>query len=225
MLDRPALVDGPIWILRNSFPSGSAAVATAIAVGAILVSPDRLRWAVVPVAVVYAAVVGEAIQTSGWHRLSDTVGAVLIVIASSSAALAVLARAGLVQRTAFGRIDRRLRRLLLAGTLTILGVAAVILAAGALFPLLTSPDGGRRALLQTAFPLLGMGLTAALIVGFAAAIEPYSIGRRSGSSDGTRPTAAATAATATAKAAASPPDVAGGRPASEVEGPPRSRPR
>ena len=178
VLDRPALVDGPAWLLRNSFPSGSAAVATAIAVGAILVSPDRLRWAVVPIAVAYAAIVGEAIQTSGWHRLSDTIGAVLIVIATSSTALAVLARAELVTRTSFGRIDRRVRRLLLAGSLTILGIAAAILAFGALFPLLTSPDGSRRALLQTAFPLLGMGLTAGLIVGFAAAIEPYSIGRR-----------------------------------------------
>ena len=177
VLDRPALLDGPSWILRNSFPSGSAAVATAMAVGAILVSPDRLRWLVVPIGVAYSAIVCEAIQTTGWHRLSDAVGGALLVIAVVAGGLAVLARAGLVQSTPHGRIERRIRAaLIIAGTVA-LAVAGVTLAIAVAFPLLVSPTGGRRVFLQTAFPLLGVGCVTLALVGFAAVVEPFTIGR------------------------------------------------
>jgi membrane-associated phospholipid phosphatase len=177
VLPRPLLVDGPSWILRNSFPSGSAAVAAAMAIGAILVSPDRLRWVIVPVGAAYAAIVGEALQTTGWHRLSDTIGGVLIVIAVASAGLAVLARAGFVQRSEHGRIDRRVRTILLLAALAALAVGTVVLALAAAFPLLTAPDGGIRAFLQTALPLLGVGFVTAAIVGFSRVVEPYTLGR------------------------------------------------
>ena len=158
VLPRPALVDGPAWILRTSFPSGSAAVAAAMAIGALLVAPDRLRWLVVPAGAIYAAVIAEAIQTTGWHRLSDTLGGVLLVLVVAAAGLAVVARAGLVQPSTHGRIDRRVRTgVLVAGTVAI-GLGTIIPLA-ATFPLLASPDSGRRAFLQTAFPLVGSGLT------------------------------------------------------------------
>jgi hypothetical protein len=177
VLPRPLLVEGPAWILRNSFPSGSAAVAIAMAIGAILVSPDRLRWVIVPVGAAYAAIVVEALQTTGWHRLSDTIGSVLVVIAVASAGLAVLARAGLVQPSEHGRIDRRVRTILLLTALVAIGVATIVLAIGSLFPLLTSSDGGLRVFLQTAFPLLGIGFVSLAIVGFARVVEPFTIGR------------------------------------------------
>jgi hypothetical protein len=178
ILVRPELVEGPGWLLRNSYPSGTAAVAAAMAVGAILISPDRLRWIVVPIGAVYAAIVADATQTTGWHRLSDTIGGVLVVLAIGSAGLALLARARLVQRTAHGRIDRRVRTLVLlaAGAAAVLAIA--ILALALAFPLLTSPTGGRAVFLQTAFPLLGVAAVTAAIVGFGWAVEPFTIGRR-----------------------------------------------
>jgi len=178
ILPRPMLVDGPAWILRNSFPSGTAAVATTIALGVMLISPDRLRWVVVPLAVIGAAVVGEATQTTGWHRLSDTLGSTFLVVAVVAAGLAVLAATGEVRRSTRGRIDRRIRTgLIVAAGLTML-VAAVVLLLAAVFPLLTSPTGGRRVFFQTAFPLVGIGCTALVLIGFAWLIEPFTLGRR-----------------------------------------------
>ena len=177
VLPRPLLVEGPTWILRNSFPSGSAAIAVAIAIGAILVSPDRLRWVTVPVGAAYAAIVVEALQTTGWHRLSDTLGSVLVVIAIASAGLALLARAGQVQLSEHGRIDRRVRTILLVTALVAFAVATIVLAIGSVFPLLTSSDGGRRVFLQTAFPLVGIGFVGLAIVAFARVVEPFTLGR------------------------------------------------
>jgi MFS family permease len=178
VLLRPELVDGPGWLLRNSYPSGTAAVAAAMAVGAILVSPDRLRWIVVPVGAIYAAIVADATQTTGWHRLSDTIGGVLVVLAVGSAGLAVLARARLVQRTSHGRIDRRVRTFVLLAAAAAAALAIVILALALAFPLLMSPTGARGVFLQTAFPLLGVAAVAAAIVAFGWAVEPFTIGRR-----------------------------------------------
>jgi hypothetical protein len=174
---RPELVTGPVWILRPTFPSGTAAVATAIAVGAFLVAPDRLRWAVLPIGAIYAAAIGDAIQATGWHRFSDTIGSSLLVIAVAAAGLAVLARAGLVQPSKQGLVDRRIRNALavLASVALLLGTVLLVLVA--VFPLLTTPEGAGRAVLQTAFPLFGAGLTILALVLFAGVVEPYSLGR------------------------------------------------
>jgi hypothetical protein len=177
VLPRPVLVDGPAWLLRNSFPSGSAAVAASIAIGALLVVPDRLRWAVLVAGVIFAALIGESVQTTGWHRLSDTIGGVLLVIAVSAGGLVLLARAGRVAPSEGARIDPRLRAALLAVAVgaAVLGAALTILPV--IFPLLGAPTGARRSIMQTAFPLVGVGVTVLTIVVFARVIEPYSLGR------------------------------------------------
>jgi hypothetical protein len=176
-LPRPVLVPGAPWILRNTFPSGSAAVATAIAVGALLVVPDRLRWLALAIGALYAAVIGDAIQTTGWHRLSDTLGSTLLVVAVACAGLAALAQLDLVQPSPFGRVDRRVRYGLSALALGILVVATVMLVLVVAFPILGSPEGGRRAFLQGAFPLFGAGLTIFALVALARVIEPFSLGQ------------------------------------------------
>ena len=78
ILPRPELVTGPAWILRNSFPSGSATIAAAIGAGLLLVSPDRIRWAVLVIAAALPATIGQATQITGWHRMSDAIGGVLL---------------------------------------------------------------------------------------------------------------------------------------------------
>ncbi len=182
-LPRPELAEGPIWLLRPSFPSGSAAVAAAIAIGGLMVAPDRLRWMAMTGGVVFAGLIVEAVQTTGWHRLSDTLGGVLLVIVVGSAGLVVLARAGYVVPSEAARIDRRVRSALLvvAAGAVALGIALAILPV--IFPLLAAPAGARRSILQTAFPLVGIGATAAAIVVFARVIEPYSLGRRRSKGD------------------------------------------
>jgi hypothetical protein len=80
-LPRPAHIQGPIWLLRNSFPSGTVAVVAAIGVGGMLVSPDRLRWAVLVAGSAALAIAAQSTQIAGWHRLSDAVGSGLLVAA------------------------------------------------------------------------------------------------------------------------------------------------
>lgn len=178
VLPRPTLVDGPPWLLRNSFPSGSAAVATAIAVGAFLVAPDRLRWAALVAGALIAAIVGEAVQTTGWHRLSDTIGGVCIVIAVSALGLALLSTSGFVEYSGAARIDRRLLAGLAALAVAMVALGAALALLPVAFPLVGAPVGARRSILQTAFPIIGVGITILALTAFARVTEPFSLGRR-----------------------------------------------
>lgn len=177
VLPRPQLVEGPAWILRNDFPSGTATVAAALGLGALLVAPDRLRWLVLPIGAVFAAVIGQATQITGWHRMSGAIGGVLLVVAAFGAALLLLERAGLVHPTPSGRIHPRLRFGLL-----IVAAAAFVVAAAALtllvaFPLLQVPADADSVFLHTVFELVGFGLTIVAFVAFATLIEPFTFGR------------------------------------------------
>jgi hypothetical protein len=177
-LVRPQLVEGPAWILANSFPSGSAAVATAVGLGLYLVAPERLRWLALTIGVAVAAIINEAVQTSGWHRLSDTIGATCLAIAALFVGLWILARAGYVQRGDRGTVDVRIVRGVLLAASIVLTLGTVVLVLLALFPVLTTSVDARRALLQTAFPLIGTGWTIVVILGATRAVEPYSLGTR-----------------------------------------------
>lgn len=63
----------------NSLPSGHATAAAAFAVGLVLVLPPAVRGLASLIGATYAAVVGVATLSSGWHRPSDVVAAYLIV--------------------------------------------------------------------------------------------------------------------------------------------------
>ncbi|HEU4919519.1 MAG TPA: phosphatase PAP2 family protein [Candidatus Limnocylindrales bacterium] len=177
VLPRPALVEGPIWILRNDFPSGTATVAAALGIGALLVSPDRLRWLVLPVGAIFAAIIGQSTQITGWHRMSGAIGGVLLVLAFASAALVVLARVGLVQPTSLGRVHPKLRAVILVLPAVALIVAVAALTLLVAFPLLQVPENADAVFLHTVFELLGFAFTIAAFVVFASVIEPYSFGR------------------------------------------------
>jgi membrane-associated phospholipid phosphatase len=177
---RPELVSGPGWLLRNSFPSGTATVATSMAIGAYLIAPNRLRWLFLPVGALFAGLVAHAVQASGWHRLSDTIGATALVICIACLGVASIAGAGLAHPSNGGLIDRRVKRVLLAGSIGALAVGIALLALPAVFPLLTSPDGARRAFLQVAFPLIGASITVLLVTIFGLLVEPFSLGRSGG---------------------------------------------
>ena len=63
----------------NSLPSGHATVAASVAVALVLVLPPRARGVGALVGAGYAAVVGVATMSAGWHRPSDSIAAFLIV--------------------------------------------------------------------------------------------------------------------------------------------------
>jgi hypothetical protein len=183
ILPRPELVTGPAWILRNDFPSGHATIAAALGIGAFLVAPDRLRWVVIPVGALFAAVIGQSTQISGWHRMSSAAGGVLLVIAVASSALVLLSRSGLVQRTSQGRIHPRMRAALLVVPAAAFLIAAAVLTLLVTFPLLQAPKNSDSVFLHTVFELLGFGFTVLAFVVFARVVEPFSLGRSEATSD------------------------------------------
>lgn len=63
---------------HNSFPSGHVAVATALLLAFALVLPPVARWWVLLPGSVAVVVVAASTMVTGWHRLSDLVGGVLV---------------------------------------------------------------------------------------------------------------------------------------------------
>jgi membrane-associated phospholipid phosphatase len=63
----------------NSLPSGHATAAAAFAIGLVLVLPPSVRGLASFIGANYAAVVGVATLSSGWHRPSDVIASYLIV--------------------------------------------------------------------------------------------------------------------------------------------------
>jgi hypothetical protein len=189
LLPRPALVDGPAWILRNDFPSGTSTIAAGIGVAMLLVSPDRLRWVALPAAALTAGFIGQATQVAGGARLSGAVGGVFLVLAIASSALVILTRAGLVGPSTHGRVSSRVRGLLVGlGSILIL-IGAVVLGIFVAFPLLRAPEGASSAFLSTTFDAVGSGITVLVFVAFSAAVEPYALGVSRGTAAQPRPPA------------------------------------
>jgi membrane-associated phospholipid phosphatase len=178
LLPRPELVEGPAWLLRNSFPSGHATVAAAVGAGILMVSPGRLRWVALPVAAVGAAVIGQATQIAGWHRASDAIGATLLVLAMASISLAVLAAGGFVEPDARGRVHPRIHVGLFASALLLLAAAALMGLLPILFPLLRAPNGAVGVFVHLGLGLAGAGLTLLAFAGLARLQEPLALGRR-----------------------------------------------
>ncbi|MEU4428907.1 phosphatase PAP2 family protein [Actinoplanes sp. NPDC024001] len=77
-LHRPELDDFPA---PNSFPSGHAAAAASVAFVLVLVFPRALRGTVGLIGAGYVAIVSVATVWAEWHRPSDAIAAVLIVLA------------------------------------------------------------------------------------------------------------------------------------------------
>jgi hypothetical protein len=103
VLERPNLIGNATYAVGNSFPSGTVALAASIGFASVLVAPRRLRTAVAAAAAVLIAAVGGATITTGWHRLADVLGSVLISLAWAALVTAALVRAqGWMPRRTWG---------------------------------------------------------------------------------------------------------------------------
>lgn len=154
-LDRPNLDDFPA---PNSFPSGHTTAAASVAFALILALPHAVRGMVTLIGATYVAVIAVATVWAEWHRPSDTVAALLVVLAWGGLVAAVL-RAGRWRRTASRGRPTPLTTLLLTVVAMITAVAGFIgLAAMALSQHVTAdPVAGRFAFLAGA-----AGITAAV---------------------------------------------------------------
>ncbi|WP_236122713.1 phosphatase PAP2 family protein [Cellulomonas palmilytica] len=115
---------------ENTLPSGHTTAATSIAVVLLLVVPARMRPLVAVVGAAYAAATGVSTLVGQWHRPSDVLAAVLVVLAWTAAtcALTALWPARLAEDAAEGPPpSRRLQR----GMLVVLWTLAVLAGAAA----------------------------------------------------------------------------------------------
>ena len=115
VLGRPDLDGFPA---PNSFPSGHTAAAASVAFALILVLPQAVRGTVALIGAGYVAVIAVGTVWAEWHRPSDTVAGVLIVLAWGS--LAVFG-VRLSRLRASGGADRPAR----LATLPLFGIGAV----------------------------------------------------------------------------------------------------
>lgn len=86
VLDRPDLSE---MSTSNSFPSGHIIVVTALWIAIATVLPPIGRRIALILAVPFAAAVSAQLIGYGWHRLSDVIGGVLIVVAASALTTAI----------------------------------------------------------------------------------------------------------------------------------------
>lgn len=90
VLDRPDLAETS-GTVTNSLPSGHTTVAASVAAALLLVVPRRIRPAVAVLAGGYAAVTGVATMIGQWHRPSDVVAAMAVVLAWAGLTMIVTA--------------------------------------------------------------------------------------------------------------------------------------
>jgi membrane-associated phospholipid phosphatase len=88
VLDRPALLD----VARadvNTLPSGHTTVAASVAAGLLIAVPRRWRPVVAVAGAAYAGATGVSTLIGQWHRPSDVVAAILVVLAWTAGVCAV----------------------------------------------------------------------------------------------------------------------------------------
>lgn len=96
VLDRPALLD----IARadiNTLPSGHTTVAASVAAGLLIAVPRRWRPLVALAGAGYTAATGVSTLIGQWHRPSDVVAAILVVLAWSAGVCALSSSSSLDQ--------------------------------------------------------------------------------------------------------------------------------
>ena len=136
---RPHLLDeAGAAISHNSLPSGHATVAMTIAVATMMIAPPRYRFRVTCVTGIYAALVGAATVSAGWHRPSDVIAATLVSVAWGAIVSATLiglreltpVRAATPSRLARWREERLLESMVISGgvlTVSLLTLTLLVL--------------------------------------------------------------------------------------------------
>lgn len=144
-LDRPNLDGFPA---PNSFPSGHTTAAASVAFALVLAFPHILRGMVALAGAAYVAVIAVATVWAEWHRPSDTVAGLLVVLAWGGLVSTVIRAARLRRPGPVGR-PTRLTTVLLGTVLAVSGLAGLLGLAAVTFAERTSPDllSGRGAFL------------------------------------------------------------------------------
>lgn len=122
----------------NTLPSGHTTVAASVSVALLLVVPRSARPALALVGAAYTGATGVATMIGQWHRPSDVIAAILVVLAWTGVVCALTTRSGLDARDESTAAT--------ATSAVVLLLAAVVAAAGGLAVL----DGGDLPLVGSA---------------------------------------------------------------------------
>jgi membrane-associated phospholipid phosphatase len=127
-LTRPDLDDFPA---PNSFPSGHTTAAASVAFALILVLPYAVRGLVTLVGAGYVTIIAVATVWAEWHRPSDTVAGLLLVLAWGGLVCSVLRAKRYRRPGPLARVNRTAKvPLVIVGTITglggLLGLAALV---------------------------------------------------------------------------------------------------
>jgi membrane-associated phospholipid phosphatase len=150
--------------LSNALPSGHTTAAASVSAALLFVLPRRFRPAAAVVGVLYTVATGISTLVGRWHRPSDAVAAVLVVLAWAGIASALGGRTWVAARVPAPR-----------GELTVawgLVLAAVVTGVGAAFALRNGLEAVRqeapleRADLLTAYSGGGLGVLSVTCLAF-----------------------------------------------------------
>lgn len=194
VLDRPRLADdtGPVG---NSLPSGHTTVAASVAAALLLVVPRRARPAVAVVGAGYTAVTGVSTMVGGWHRPSDVVAAVTVVLAWAGLTT-VLTALSSPERMSSPPIGNAPTAVVTGLFVVAAGVAGAMGASALLRTrdvLNTAGAVTERSDLATAYVGAALGVVAATALAFAAILVAHQVASRP--SRAARPAAARSAST------------------------------
>jgi len=128
--DRPELLDG--WVGPNALPSGHTTVAASIAAALLLAAPRGWRPLVAVAGSAWAAATGLSTLVGQWHRPSEVVAALLVVLAWGAAACALTPASSLDRPRSPGDRMATPGSKVVAGLLLLGGAAAAGVAAVAL---------------------------------------------------------------------------------------------
>lgn len=112
--------------LANTLPSGHTTAAASCSVALVLAAPHRIRVPVAVAAVIYTTWTGVSTLVGGWHRPSDVVAALLVVLAWVGLAW-IVAPAVTAGRRDDRRRDTAAGSLLIAGALVAAAISALAL--------------------------------------------------------------------------------------------------
>jgi membrane-associated phospholipid phosphatase len=169
VLSRPVLVRSDAIYPLNTFPSGHTATAIGCALALVLVSPPAWRGLSAVVAGSYAWITATDVQTAGWHRPSDAIGAALVAFTVFALLAALLARTRRV-RTGV-RLSHVPALVILAGVWVYAGVRTALNAARVLHYLATTAAtvAPTPAVLNDAYQF-SINLTIVVVVSLLAAL-------------------------------------------------------
>ncbi|GLY06563.1 MULTISPECIES: phosphatase PAP2 family protein [Actinoplanes] len=102
-LPRPEL-DGLAF--ANSFPSGHTTAAASVVFALVLVLPEAVRGVVALIGAGYTGVIATATVWARWHRPSDTIAAVLVVLGWGALVVLVVRVLRRAERTPVNRLGR-----------------------------------------------------------------------------------------------------------------------